>query len=213
MRRPKILSSPVLTLMKKKKKRQLTRWFRRQRATLLMSSTVEVSHFPLWPHRTILRWRRTILTLRHVLECGLPPEFCEWAAKGQDIDECKKWLGERHPELFEKLYVATTEGEEESKEGGGKKQKKKKKVAFAGDQDKKIRVIKLKRGGKKIVSSIFGLDAYGCDLANTAKIFSRKLGTGAASMEIEYKELKEMGVQVQGDVSDRMEEIVTTDLA
>ena len=38
------------------------------------------------------------------------------------------------------------------------------------------------RGGKKVVSSIIGLDAYGCDLNETAKTFSRKLGTGAAAM-------------------------------
>ena len=105
------------------------------------------------------------------------------------------------------------EGEEEAKEEDGSKKKKKKKVAFANDQEKKIRVIKLKRGGKKIVSSILGLDAYGCDLVDTAKVFSRKLGTGAASMLIEYKEVKEQGVQVQGDVSDRLEEILINDLA
>ena len=50
-------------------------------------------------------------------------------------------------------------------------------------------MIKLKRGGKKIVSSIVGLDAYGCDLADTAKILSRKLGSGAAAMLIEYQGL------------------------
>jgi len=82
-------------------------------------------------------------------------------------------------------------------------------VAFSSDLEKKVRVIKLKRGGKKIVTSIVGLDAFGCDLADTAKLFSRKLGTGAAAMEIEYKELKQMGIQVQGDCSGRMEEIIT----
>lgn len=74
-------------------------------------------------------------------------------------------------------------------------------------------MIKLKRGGKKVISSIIGFDAYGCDLADTAKVLSRKLGTGAAAMMIEYRELKVMGVQVQGDVSDRLTEIVTQDLA
>ena len=69
-------------------------------------------------------------------------------------------------------------------------------MAFASDSEKKIRVIKLKRGGRKVVSSIIGFDAYGCDLADTAKLLSRKLGTGAAAMMIEYKELKLMGVQV-----------------
>lgn len=71
----------------------------------------------------------------------------------------------------------------------------------------------MKRGGKKVVCSIVGLEAYGCDLADIAKIISRKLGTGAAAMNVEYKELNCMGVQVQGDVFKRFEEIVVTDLA
>jgi len=52
----------------------------------------------------------------------------------------------------------------------------------------------MKRGGKKVVCSIVGLEAYGCDLADIAKIISRKLGTGAAAMNVEYKELNCMGV-------------------
>ena len=95
--------------------------------------------------------------------------------------------------MFDSIYAKPEDGEEESKEGS-KKKKQKKKVAFAADQEKKIRVIKLKRGGKKVVSSIIGFHAYGCDLADTAKVLSRKLGTGAAAMMIEYRELKVMGV-------------------
>lgn len=63
------------------------------------------------------------------------------------------------------------------------------------------------------MSSIVGLSEYGCDLADTAKIFARKLGTGAASMLIEYKELHEQGIQVQGDVSESIEKIILEDLA
>ena len=42
---------------------------------------------------------------------------------------------------------------------------------------------------------------------------SRKVGAGAAAMMIEYRELKVMGIQIQGDVSDRLEELITQDLA
>ena len=62
------------------------------------------------------------------------------------------------------------------------------------------------------MSSIVGLDKYGCDLAAVSKIISRKVGAGAAAMMIEYKELKEEGIQVQGDVSDKLEELITIDL-
>jgi hypothetical protein len=37
-------------------------------------------------------------------KCGLPPEYCEWSAKGIDIEDCKKWLKETHPLHHEKLY-------------------------------------------------------------------------------------------------------------
>ena len=82
-------------------------------------------------------------------------------------------------------------------------------MGFASEQERKIRVIKLKRGGKKIVSSILGLDAYGVDLADMAKVFSKRLGTGAAAMNIEYRELNIMGIQVQGDVEGRLEELLS----
>ena len=47
----------------------------------------------------------------------------------------------------------------------------------------------MKRGGKKFVSAIVGLEKYGCDLADVAKKMSKKFGTGAAAMMVEYKEL------------------------
>ena len=122
-----------------------------------------------------------------MVECGLPPEYCEWSGKAYDQDECKKWLQGAHPDLYDEIYPAVegaAEGDEEAKDDPNAKQarkKKAKKVAFAAEA-KKVRVIKLKRGGKKIISSIVGLEKYGCDLADTAKIFARKLGTGAAAM-------------------------------
>lgn len=33
----------------------------------------------------------------------MPPEYCKNARK--DISECKKWLQETHPELFDSLYA------------------------------------------------------------------------------------------------------------
>ena len=62
------------------------------------------------------------------------------------------------------------------------------------DQEKKIRLIKMKRSGKKVICAIIGLDAYGCDLAATAQALSKRMGTGAASMQIEYRELKVQGI-------------------
>ena len=141
---------------------------------------------------------------------GVPPEYNEYFLSGNDLEESKTWLADAHPELFESIYPPAEEGQEESKKT---KKVKVKKVGFATDAEKKIRVVKLKRSGKKTISSIVGLHAYGCDLEDVAKIFARKLGSGAAAMNIEYREINEMGIQVQGDVSDKLEAILQNELA
>ena len=46
-----------------------------------------------------------------------------------------------------------------------------------------------------------------------AKILARKLGSGAAAMNIEYREINEMGIQIQGDVSEKLEAILANELA
>ena len=115
--------------------------------------------------------------------CGLPPEYAMFQ-RDYPLDDCKRWLEEHHPDLYTKIYE---EGDEESKDQ--KKMKKKKKVVFAVDAEKKIKVICQKRGGKKVVSSILGLDSYGIDLADCAKQMSKKMGSGAASMLIEFQEI------------------------
>ena len=114
---------------------------------------------------------------------GVPPEYNEYFLSGTDLEESKTWLANTHPELFESIYPPVEEGGEGGQEESKKPKKVKvKKVGFATDAEKKIRVIKLKRSGKKTISSIVGLHAYGCDLEDVAKIFARKLGSGAAAM-------------------------------
>lgn len=58
-------------------------------------------------------------------KCGLPPEYCEWAPKAFDHDECKKWLKANNADMFEKLYPEVEDGAEETKEEAPKKKKKK----------------------------------------------------------------------------------------
>ena len=61
-------------------------------------------------------------------------------------------------------------------------------------KDKKIRVILLKRGGKKIISSILGLENYGVNLADCARLLAKKFACGAAAIMVEYKEVNQEGV-------------------
>ena len=63
-----------------------------------------------------------------------------------------------------------------------------------------------------MISSVIGLEKYGCDLADVARKMSKRFGCGAAAMQIEYKELHCEGIQVQGDVEERFEEFLNADL-
>lgn len=114
-------------------------------------------------------------------ECGLPPEYCEFGNKKDAFEECKKALKDSHPALFDQLYPDIQEEEKETKESNAPK-KGGKKVGFTAEVDKKIRVIKLHRGGKKLISTVIGLDKHGCDLTEVARMMSKKFGTGAAAM-------------------------------
>ena len=112
------------------------------------------------------------------LVCSMPPEYCEFAS--DSLDQCKTWLEETHEELYESIWAR--EGADEVK---GKK--KKKKVAFKVSADAEIRVVKMKRGGKKMQSLIIGLEAYGIKIAEAAKALSKRMATGAVATESDYK--------------------------
>ena len=62
-------------------------------------------------------------------------------------------------------------------------------------------------------TSIWGLDLWGCDLNDAAKIMSKKFGTGAAACEIDYRGEKGQGILIQGDVTDRFDDFIESDLA
>lgn len=147
-------------------------------------------------------------------KCGLPPEYCEVGAgqKANDLDECKKWLAENHPEEHHALYVQGKEvNDEETKEEG---KKKKKKVKFVEVADKRIRVIILKRGGKKINSQILGLENYGINLVDCARLLSKRFACGAACTKIDFKEVTDHdGISVQGNVREGFEDFCGSDLA
>ena len=58
-------------------------------------------------------WRSHILSKSYIVQVGsfgvlmiflvsgLPPEYCEFAGKGNDLEKCKLWLKNSHPELYE----------------------------------------------------------------------------------------------------------------
>ena len=105
-------------------------------------------------NKNLKLWRSLILFRLYIVQvssfgvlikfsvCGLPPEYCEFAGKGNDLEKCKLWLKNAHPELYEQIWTPA-EGEEEKKEGEpGKGGKKKKGVKFTEATNKKIKVVK-----------------------------------------------------------------------
>jgi hypothetical protein len=107
--------------------------------------------------------------------CSVPPEYCMVDKK--DYTECKNWLRNTHPLLFQSIYPdeevkegepAKSGSQEEEKKEEVKQPKQKKKVGF-GTANPEVKVYKTKRGQKKTVCSIVGLEHFGVNLKDMAK--------------------------------------------
>ena len=92
--------------------------------------------------------------------------------------------------MYATLYEVIEEEESKDTDEGAVKKKKKKTVKIVDPKDKMIRVVVLKRGGKKTNSQIIGLETWGVDLQECARLLSKKFACGAASALIDYKEIQ-----------------------
>lgn len=154
----------------------------------------------------------------------MPPEYCAFVEK-QDIEECKRWLRDNHPDLFGELYgeagdasTAKADGAEggdakadgeETKEGSEPKPKKKG-VKFAVDPEKVglITCYKLKRGSKKTICLVTGMEYYSKDLKHIASKFGKKFSCGCAhGTDDIYGEC----ITIQGDVEYDLWDFLNTD--
>lgn len=73
-----------------------------------------------------------------------------------------------------------------------------------------IKVYKAKRGAKKIISTVVGLQHYGVNLKDMAKIMGKKFACGACFADDDkYGEC----IQIQGDVAERFLDFVDSELA
>lgn len=138
----------------------------------------------------------------------------------KDASACKTWLEATHPALFTQVYgedagtgagAAEPTGEgaaaggapgdkpaEESKGDNPPEQVKPKK---ASAKDGIINVYKLKRGGKKILCVIKGMEYYTKDLKGLASKFRKKFSCGA---DVAKDDIYGECIQVQGDVEERL---------
>ena len=64
------------------------------------------------------------------------------------------------------------------------------------------------RGTKKTLTTIAGMEKFGCNVANVAKLLGKKFGTGASVIEEQGKEI----IQVQGNILHKLEDFLENDL-
>jgi translation initiation factor 1 (eIF-1/SUI1) len=98
----------------------------------------------------------------------------------KDFSECKNWLKSTHPDLHDQIYPEQEGGDEaateENKGAGGKK---KKKVGISLGAPQAVKVYKSKRGNKKAICNVVGLQSYGVNLKDAAKLMSKKFACSA----------------------------------
>jgi len=128
--------------------------------------------------------------------CGLPPEYCEF---GPDFERCKPWLIENCPEVYPELIKKEGGAEDEAEAEDKKKQKRGGKGVVRADKPKKggkepeLLISTSQKKGRKIVTTVSGLKAYGINPKDAASVFKKKFASGASVT-------KEGDVDIQGDL-------------
>ncbi|CAG8698448.1 15729_t:CDS:2 [Cetraspora pellucida] len=144
--------------------------------------------------------------------CSLPPEYCEF---GPTLDKCKKWLQEKQPEMFDKLYseraypemseqLAKTSLEDQKPNNDAEDKKKAKEAAkiereLQKKMSSKVIITRIARNKRKCVTNVFGLENFDIDLKKAAKSFATKFACGSSVVKNNQGNDE---IVVQGDVSD-----------
>ncbi|XP_038060844.1 density-regulated protein-like [Patiria miniata] len=124
--------------------------------------------------------------------CSMPVEYCEFNPAYKD---CKKWLAENCPDLFERLTI-----EEEADAGDGKKKKQKRGGRGVMKVKKKaepqtVTISRIQRQKKKYVTVVRGIGSHDIDLKDAAKAFASRFSCGASVSGDDE-------IVIQGDVTD-----------
>jgi density-regulated protein DRP1 len=125
------------------------------------------------------------------------------------LDECKDRLKEDNPRLYGAVYEGREIEASEENKGKKKKNKANKKTKEFSSSDE-IKVVKLKRGGNKIVTEINGLDGFGLNLKDFVKKMGKKFACG--NSVVRNEETGENIAQLLGDVDeDALLDAIRTD--
>eukprot|EP01064_Diplonema_japonicum_P001433 TRINITY_DN1091_c0_g6_i1.p1 TRINITY_DN1091_c0_g6~~TRINITY_DN1091_c0_g6_i1.p1 ORF type:complete len:186 (+),score=38.18 TRINITY_DN1091_c0_g6_i1:42-599(+) len=130
--------------------------------------------------------------------CSFPAEYCEFSGK---LEACKPWLEEQMVQVQNlkekgKVKKKTEEGVKELP--GGKKKKK---------TLQEVLVSVNKRGGRKHITNVKGMDMFGHKLDEIAKAFKKSLSCGASVISLPGQP---DSIDIQGDVQDTLLERLPT---
>ncbi|RHZ78338.1 hypothetical protein Glove_166g233 [Diversispora epigaea] len=156
------------------------------------------------------------LTAKQMIYCGvctLPPEYCEF---GLTPEKCKKWVQEKHTDLYENLYSQTLAEKLgkttlESKPSNEAEDRKKAKEAAKIERElqkkmaSKVIITRIARNKRKCVTSIYGLENFDIDLKKASKTFATKFACGSSVVKNNQGNDE---IVVQGDVSDDLYDFI-----
>ncbi|XP_062501813.1 density-regulated protein-like [Corticium candelabrum] len=133
--------------------------------------------------------------------CTMPCEYCEY---GPELEKCRLWWREHHPDELSEVCVdqvtAGMEGSSVSDDSGSKKKQTRggkalRKAKKEAEGPKKITISRVARNKRKWVTVISGLKTYEIDLKKASKTLASHFSCGSSVTG-------EDEVVVQGDVTD-----------
>jgi density-regulated protein DRP1 len=141
------------------------------------------------------------VTLEYCPICSLPPDFCEY---GPCWEKCKPWCLEHYPHYYPQYSGVSLEDAKKGAEAASEKGKVKE---LPGGKKKRetsphVTIKKLTRGGRKCVTSVFGLEGFDVKLDAVTKAFKTRFACGCSVVKGENG-LPD-SVDIQGDFEDEV---------
>eukprot|EP00754_Rhynchopus_humris_P036951 Rhum_TRINITY_DN19050_c0_g1::Rhum_TRINITY_DN19050_c0_g1_i1::g.169140::m.169140 len=138
------------------------------------------------------------LRINYCPNCSFPAEFCEFSGK---LEGCKPWLETQKDVSLEGLSEKGKKAKKPKAEGdvelpGGKKKK-----------AKEVLINLQKRGGRKYITSVKGMDQFGHKLDELAKAFKKSFSCGCAVVS---NPGQPDAIEIQGDVQNTLLERLPT---
>ncbi|CAD7965350.1 unnamed protein product [Amoebophrya sp. A25] len=141
--------------------------------------------FPFVPH-TEMPEMKTAKKMTYCPECGLPPDFVEYGGKWE---QSKLWVLANFPQYYPELAGLSLDDmkEEAAKKKAENAEKEKTKELPGGKKKRsaspKVVIKVAKRQGRKMITTVTGLDGFDVKLDAAAKLFKKKFACGSAAVK------------------------------